>query len=70
MAFVRHPGVRGKIFIPDRTSKSLRKHDCKDCFFCQCCSDDRCEACLAPIRIDPAKSGCRCEPLMKSKDPS
>lgn len=46
MAFIKIPGVEGKIFVPDEQPKSLKKHNCKDCFSCQMCSDDRCERCL------------------------
>lgn len=44
MAFIRIPGIPGKVYQPDEAGP--RKHNCKDCFFCQMCGDERCEACL------------------------
>jgi len=45
MPFIEIHGFNGKIFIPEKTVK-IRKHNCMDCYECQMCSDERCEACL------------------------
>ncbi|MBN2402784.1 MAG: hypothetical protein JXN64_10330 [Spirochaetes bacterium] len=50
MAFKEIPGFKGSVFVPDETG-TVKKHNCKDCFVCQMCSDERCEECL--------KSHCR-----------
>ena len=44
MAYIKLPGIPGKIFQPEYCE--IRKHNCKDCYFCQMCSDERCTACL------------------------
>ncbi len=44
MAFIRIAGVQGKVYVPDQTGR--KKHNCKDCFCCQRCSDSRCRLCL------------------------
>lgn len=44
MAFIRICGVVGKVYVPDQAGP--KKHNCKDCFVCQMCSDDRCRSCL------------------------
>jgi hypothetical protein len=44
MAFIRIPGIPGKVFQPDDNGD--KKHNCLDCYFCQWCSDERCTACL------------------------
>ena len=45
MAFVKIPGIKGKIYEPDNRSDSKKKHDCQDCYSCQMCSDTRCDVC-------------------------
>ncbi len=45
MRFVEMPGLKGKIYVPERQEESFKKHPCKDCYFCQLCSDDRCKLC-------------------------
>ena len=45
MAFTEIPGFIGKVYVPDETT-TKKKHNCKDCFSCQMCSDERCGACL------------------------
>ncbi|MBN2040086.1 MAG: hypothetical protein JW864_08605 [Spirochaetes bacterium] len=45
MAFIEIPGFIGKVYVPDET-KEKKKHNCKDCFSCQFCSDERCLACM------------------------
>jgi hypothetical protein len=47
MPFVEMPGLKGKVYVPARQEESCRKHPCRDCYFCQMCSDDRCKLCLA-----------------------
>ena len=44
MTLKRIPGLPGLIYVPDSTGP--KKHNCKDCFFCQFCSDEKCSACL------------------------
>jgi hypothetical protein len=46
MAWRVIPGLKGKIYVPDNTCGSPRKHHCTDCFSCQLCSDERCGLCL------------------------
>jgi len=46
MAFVSVSGLKGKIYVPEKQQESLKKHRCKECYFCQFCSDDRCRVCL------------------------
>jgi len=46
MAFVEIPGFKGKVYVPEETAGSPKKHLCKDCYSCQMCSDDRCNLCL------------------------
>ena len=57
MAFIRIPGVVGKVYVPDEDGP--KKHNCKDCFFCQWCSDDRCRACLARKAKNPKRACCK-----------
>ena len=45
MAFVTVPGLKGKVFDPQESDRSLKKKSCKDCFLCQLCSEDRCRVC-------------------------
>jgi len=45
MSFVTINGIKGKVFIPDEKT-IIRKHPCKDCFYCQFCSDEKCSLCL------------------------
>jgi len=46
MSFVSVPGLKGKVYVPEKTQESIKKHPCKECYFCQFCSDDRCRVCL------------------------
>ena len=46
MPFVTVPGLKGKVYIPEKQSEIPKKHPCKDCYSCQHCSDDRCGVCL------------------------
>lgn len=45
MAFIRMKGVEGLVYVPEDDG-SPKKHPCKDCYFCQWCSDNRCDLCL------------------------
>jgi len=63
MGFQKHPGIEGKVFVPDETA-GTGKHTCRDCFSCQQCSDDRCRVCRSEKpptdESAPAKRPCRC----------
>ena len=45
MAFIRMKGVEGLVYVPEDDA-GLKKHPCEDCYFCQWCSDNRCDLCL------------------------
>jgi hypothetical protein len=45
MAFVKIPGFKGKVYIPDEELGGVKKHDCPDCYGCQMCSEVRCTLC-------------------------
>jgi len=45
MPFITVSGIKGKIFIPDEHT-IIKKNPCKDCFYCQFCSDEKCNLCL------------------------
>ncbi len=45
MPFVRMPGLTGKVYVPEEQTREEKKHNCKDCYSCQMCSDDRCQLC-------------------------
>lgn len=45
MAFIRMPGIRGLVYVPEENG-GPKKHDCKDCYSCQVCSDTRCNLCI------------------------
>lgn len=44
MPYKPAPGGIGRIYVPAKRGQA-KKHPCKDCFFCQWCSDDRCRLC-------------------------
>jgi hypothetical protein len=46
MPFVRIDGFEGLVFVPEDDGRCCKKHDCRDCFSCQMCSDERCALCL------------------------
>jgi len=48
MPFVTVPGLKGKVYVPEKPQEIAKKHPCRDCYFCQSCSDDRCRMCLGP----------------------
>jgi len=45
MAFVRMKGVEGLVYVPEDNGGS-KKHPCNDCYYCQWCSENKCELCL------------------------
>ncbi len=47
MSYTRIKGCEMLVFVPDERSSSEKKHNCRDCFSCQWCSDERCKACLS-----------------------
>ena len=54
MAFIRIRGIVGKIYVPDDCG--AKKHNCKECFVCQWCGDDRCRSCRKKIKNAKLKS--------------
>ena len=46
MTFKKVPGLKGRLYIPEKKDGKTGKHNCIDCFSCQMCSDVRCESCL------------------------
>jgi len=47
MPFVCRPGLTGKIYMPEESPGLVKKHDCKNCFACQACGNDRCRLCFS-----------------------
>jgi hypothetical protein len=45
MPWVTMPQIRGKVYIPEKSGITLAKNQCPDCFSCQQCSKERCNAC-------------------------
>lgn len=45
MGYKKIKGFKALIYVPDHINKN-KKHNCKDCFSCQWCSDTRCDLCL------------------------
>ena len=56
MAYRRIRGIPGLVYEPDPNPEGS-KHPCKDCFFCQWCSDSRCESCLKEKKRSKKKTG-------------
>lgn len=52
MPFSRKPGLTGKVYIPKENVLVVKKYDCKGCYSCQLCGDDRCALCR------PQQKGC------------
>ncbi len=52
MPFIKKDGVIGKVYVPEKKPEAVRKHNCKDCFSCQMCSDDRCQLCCGNKSCD------------------
>lgn len=63
LAFREIPGITGKVYVPDAPAEEKRdkKHACEDCFYCQWCSDDRCELCLSRRNCDAKKKKGECK---------
>ena len=57
MAFVRVPGLKGKVYVPEESGRSPKKKPCKDCFSCQQCSDDRCRVCRCDAHSQKLNAG-------------
>lgn len=58
MAFVEHPGLKGKVYVPEEKPGKNKKHACRDCFSCQMCGDNRCSLCKdSKLRIGEEPSG-------------
>ncbi len=55
MAFITIPGFEGAVYKPDVTRDTERKYNCNDCFACQMCSDERCDACINRNTCDKKK---------------
>ncbi|MFC1886007.1 hypothetical protein ACFLZM_03000 [Thermodesulfobacteriota bacterium] len=55
MAWIKIKGLEGLVYEPPPSD--LKKHNCKDCFSCQMCSNDRCAVCRGktPCRACPEK---------------
>ena len=45
MSFEKAKGIPGIVYVPE-CSDCTKKNNCKDCFSCQFCSDERCDLCL------------------------
>jgi len=58
MAFYTIPGFQAKVFVPEGNHHEGRKYNCTDCFSCQMCSDERCEACLKRNSREKAVKRC------------
>ena len=46
MPFIKVSGLSGKLYVPEIKKSRVQKNPCKDCAYCQMCSDDRCRVCL------------------------
>ena len=64
MGWVKLPGGIGKVYVPEERPDAPKKHDCKDCFSCQMCSDSRCNLCRAG-KVCPKKD----KPKKDDKEP-
>ncbi len=60
MAWLRIPGVTGKVYVPEATGQIPKKHPCKACFACQWCDETRCQVCRSDDdqRAGPAPAHC------------
>ncbi|MCP4748694.1 MAG: hypothetical protein GY874_21550 [Desulfobacteraceae bacterium] len=45
MAWKTHPGLKGKIYVPQSSGRHKKKHNCPDCYSCQQCGVERCRLC-------------------------
>lgn len=57
MPFVRIPGLKGKVYVPEKQPVEEKKHPCQNCFSCQMCTDSRCSVCLGG---STRKTSCLC----------
>ena len=57
MPFVKVPGLKGKVYVPEQPPEAPKKHPCPDCFSCQMCADSRCQVCR---RDKQEKNTCQC----------
>ena len=57
MTFVRVPGLKGKVYVPEESGSSPKKKPCNDCFSCQQCSKDRCRVCRCGARSQKSGTG-------------
>lgn len=60
MAWITHPGLAGKVYIPEDKSATPKKHPCAGCFSCQWCDDNRCHVCRCGQPGTPDRGACRC----------
>jgi hypothetical protein len=54
MPFIELDSIPGLIWIPEEIKN--KKHNCKDCFSCQMCSNERCDLCLKKSQCKNEKS--------------
>ncbi len=45
MSFITVPGLKGKLYLPEKAPAGEKKHACPDCFACQACGEARCHVC-------------------------
>ncbi len=57
MPFVSAPGLKGMVYVPKETARISKKYDCRECFACQLCAEERCALCRS--QKDPAEKPCR-----------
>lgn len=69
MAWVRVPGLAGRVYVPDDTGQMQKKHSCRTCFSCQWCDESRCRVCRgeAPANGKAPSSCCRVLPCVPKK---
>ena len=60
MSFKRKKGSKGMFYVPEE-NLNIKKHICKDCYYCQFCSDERCALCLGEKSKCHIKCGGECE---------
>lgn len=52
MPWITVSHLNGKVYIPEKSRSNQAKHCCPDCFTCQQCSDERCNACRFEKKAD------------------
>jgi hypothetical protein len=63
MAWIRIPGVTGKIYEPEDAGQLPKKHPCPTCHRCQWCDENRCRVCRGDGKgasKEPSGQGCGC----------